>query len=328
MASPLRLSDKLTPVTWWLLCFSLAIAAGLSQSVVFLASICAFAFLGMVFLPARGVALAAIRLYAVMATGIIIVRIGFRILFNSPTADPSALSLPQLSIHLFGVDYFFLGPVSHVNLLAGVTDGFRLAAIILSIGLASAVANPRKLIRSAPAVLYEFATATAIAINVAPQLVTSLNRVRRARTLRGGSARLSGLKSVVIPVLEDTIQRSLDLAASMDSRGFGRRGAMRLRVVYASRTAGAMGIMLLGTASYLVLATSYSTGVGIVTAVLGAACIGVAARLAGMHRVRTRLTLNRPSPVDWLVRLSCLVIVVASAITAVEPGFGVLGWHV
>ena len=40
----------------------------------------------------------------------------------------------------------------------------------------------------------------------------------------GRSTGIRALHSIVIPVLEDALERSLLLAASMDSRGYGRTG--------------------------------------------------------------------------------------------------------
>ena len=63
-------------------------------------------------------------------------------------------------------------------------------------------------------------------MSVAPQLAESVQRVRRARQLRGDTTRgIRSVPSVALPVLEDTLERSLLLAAAMDSRGYGRAGA-------------------------------------------------------------------------------------------------------
>jgi energy-coupling factor transport system permease protein len=317
----------LNPVTWWLLGLSLAILAGLSQWISVLASLASAALLGIVLFSPPQVRRSSLRLYGGTAVAVLVVRVGFRIVFNSPAVSEIALVLPELHFHFLGMNFYLLGAVSRISLLAGLTDGLRLTAIVLAVGLAASVANPRKLIRSAPTVLYEFATATTIAINVAPQLVTSLNRVRRARTLRGGSAGLGNLKGLIIPVLEDTIQRSLDLAASMDSRGFGRRGAMRLRVVYSARAAGGIGVMLLGISSYLILAVNNSAPMGLGLLLLGLASIAVSARLAGMYRVRTRLILAKASLADWAIRLLCLLLILLAGVANLDPGLNLLGWR-
>src|SRR5690606_39781165 len=66
--------------------------------------------------------------------------------------------------------------------------------------------------------------AVVVALSVAPQLVSGVARIRRARALRGdtgrGPARL--MRTVVVPVLHDALDRSLALAAAMASRGYGR----------------------------------------------------------------------------------------------------------
>ena len=80
-----------------------------------------------------------------------------------------------------------------------------------------------------------------------PQLADSFRRVRAAQTLRGGdSGRVRGLRRLLVPVLEDSLERSLALAAGMDTRGYGRTaGATRARTAYHR------GLMLLGLCAHL-----------------------------------------------------------------------------
>lgn len=321
------LSDKLTPVTWWIVGVTFALLASLTTDPRILLLLCVAALVGTALLARRKLRNQALRLYGITALFVLLIRVGFRLIFNIPALQGAWLRLPLVELRVFNLPISLFGPVSLQSIMAGLTDGLRLAAIILAVGFAASVANPRKLIRSAPAVLYEFATATTIAINVAPQLITSLNRVRRARSLRGNRAGLKGLGAILIPVLEDTVQRSLDLAASMDARGFGRRGAMRLRVVYSARAAAGIGVMLLAVSCYLILASGFSVGLGLAAFGLGLACVAVSARLAGMYRVRTRLALARPAVWDWSVRLICLTLTLTFAIVAYAPGASVLEWH-
>src|SRR5579875_2447682 len=84
--------------------------------------------------------------------------------------------------------------------------------------------------------------AVVVSISLAPQLIESVQRVARARRLRAGRRRgVRALRSIAIPVLADALDRSLLLAAAMDSRGYGRRGAAPRR---ARRITA--GLMLLG----------------------------------------------------------------------------------
>ena len=47
----------------------------------------------------------------------------------------------------------------------------------------------------------------------------SVARIRRARLLRGDEK--PSWRSIALPLLEDSLSRSLELAAAMDARGYG-----------------------------------------------------------------------------------------------------------
>jgi energy-coupling factor transporter transmembrane protein EcfT len=67
--------------------------------------------------------------------------------------------------------------------------------------------------------VYEFGIAIVIATSSLPQIVASYSRIKRARILRGDEK--PKFKSIALPLLEEALARSLDLAAAMDSRGYG-----------------------------------------------------------------------------------------------------------
>ena len=70
--------------------------------------------------------------------------------------------------------------------------------------------------------MYEFGVSVVIATSVLPQLVSAVSRIRMAQRLRGQKTRgLKSFKRIAIPLLEESLARSLDLAAAMDSRGYG-----------------------------------------------------------------------------------------------------------
>ena len=82
-----------------------------------------------------------------------------------------------------------LGPVTLESLLAGLYDGMRLATIVICVGAANSLANPKRLLKSMPPALYEIGTAIVVAVALLPQLADSLRRVRAARQLRGRARR-------------------------------------------------------------------------------------------------------------------------------------------
>jgi energy-coupling factor transport system permease protein len=179
---------------------------------------------------------------------------------QSQATGGAGWSLPDIQLNLGWLgELHLLGFVSVDSIVAGFTDGLRLAAIILAVAMASQLVSARALLRHTPAALYELSTAVSISVNLAPQLIKSLARVRQARLLRGRSSKISLLASIVIPVLEDTIDQSLALAASMDARGFGfLTGRSKLRALLGSAfVLVAIGVYLLLTgitwAAYLTI---------------------------------------------------------------------------
>jgi energy-coupling factor transport system permease protein len=127
--------------------------------------------------------------------------------------------------------------------------------MLICLGAANALANPRRLLRSMPPALHEVSTAVVVALSVFPQLAESLVRVRAARRLRPGAGErgLKGLRMVVIPVLEDALDRSLLLAASMDSRGYGRTGDRSRRATWATGALLVTGLAGICVGAYCLL---------------------------------------------------------------------------
>lgn len=114
------------------------------------------------------------------------------------------------------------GTVTWERLSSSITEGLLICSIIVIFGAAASLTSPHRLLRVIPIYIYEFAVAVVIATSVLPQLVSSVKRIRMAQRLRGQKTRgFSSWKRVAIPLLEESLARSLDLAASMDSRGYG-----------------------------------------------------------------------------------------------------------
>ena len=96
------------------------------------------------------------------------------------------LDLPEVPLPDWVLGLHLLGPVTRESLLAGLYDGLRLGTIVICVGAANALANPKRLLRSVPAALHEVGTALVVAVTVLPQLVESARRVRAAQALRAG----------------------------------------------------------------------------------------------------------------------------------------------
>lgn len=232
----------LHPMAWWLWALGLAAAASRTTNPLLLGLVIVVC--GCVVAARRSDApwALAFRYYLIAAGVVVALRVLARVVFGTGSGTLVLLDLPEIPLPEWSSGVTLLGPVSADALLGGLYDGLRLAAMLVCVGAANALANPKRLLKSMPPALHEVATAVVVALSVLPQLADSVLRVHRARELRGGRrSRRAVLRSVVVPVLEDALDRSLLLAASMDARGYGRSGQRSAVGRFATG-----GLMLLG----------------------------------------------------------------------------------
>jgi energy-coupling factor transport system permease protein len=306
---------KTNPASWLLAGLSLAVLSSLTGNVFVLIAICSSSLLVIRFCRDESSWGRSISFYIKLAAIVVVLRLVFRIIFNlgSSTSD-AFLLLPSLDFDMgFGNTLRLFGPVSYTSFNFALVDGFRLAAIILSVGMANSLANPRKLLKSTPGALYEIATAISIAINLAPQLISSIGRVRRARSLRGQSKGMGAIVGIVIPVLEDTIDQSMGLAASMSARGFGRKGNRSSIQVIGARILAFVALCLILTGSALLLFTNEQQLLEI-----SVICLGLISAMFSIKLSSTRATITRYRKEPWRVGD---VILIGSAIVILAIGF-------
>jgi energy-coupling factor transport system permease protein len=294
-----RMPRALHPVAWWLWAIALATAASRTSNPLLLVLI--FAVLGLVVTLRRTDAPWArgYRFYLLTALTVIGIRIVFRAVFESGVTPgtPVLFRLPHIPTPSWYAGVQIGGPVSVPAVLSATLDGARLACLLCCIGAANTLANPKRALRVLPGALYELGVAVTVALSVAPQLVESVQRVRRARRLRGAGGRgLRALRAIAIPVLHDALERSLRLAAGMDSRGYGRvGGASRTsRRLTAALLLGGLAGLCLG--AYGLLDTTVPHGLGVGGFAAGAALCVAGLALGGRRVSRSRY---RPDPWRW-----------------------------
>ena len=210
------------PVVWWLWAASIALCLARANS--FYLSCIVVLIAGIVVRQKSEDAPWALSFTWALKIGlwIVSIRVLFGVIVGVPMAGRTLFTLPLLPLPSWMTGIRIGGPVMQERLLTSTREGIMLAAIIAILAAASSLTNPHRLLRSLPLVVYEFGVAVVIATSMVPQLVASVKRIREAQKIRGQNLR--GLKSwrrVALPLLEDALSRSLDLAASMDSRGYG-----------------------------------------------------------------------------------------------------------
>jgi energy-coupling factor transport system permease protein len=95
------------------------------------------------------------------------------------------------------------------------------------------------------------------------------------------------MAGTVIPVLEDAIDSSLSLAASMDSRGFGRRGDLSKSVVLVARLSSLLAVAFLSIGSFALL-VGQTQMLGWALIVIGIVASFVTIRINSKSQIRTR----------------------------------------
>jgi energy-coupling factor transporter ATP-binding protein EcfA2 len=162
---------------------------------------------------------APLRAAALLAVAFVGIRVLYRVAFGGASGGGVLLlDLPRLPLS---------GPFSHIALFGPVTTGglgnaalsaLPFAAVILAFGVLNAVIDVRRFFARGAnrGPLRALSRSLVIAWATFPALIESVRRVRTAGALRGERS----APALLVPVFEQTVERALCLAASMESRGF------------------------------------------------------------------------------------------------------------
>lgn len=291
----------LHPGAWWLWALALATAASRTRNPIPLLLIMAVTWFVVSARRGNTPWAASYALFFRLAMLVIVIHLVFQVIFAGHGQGSTVLfTLPQWQIsETAGLTMG--GEVTGEAVLSALYFALQLAAIFCCVGAANALGSARRLVRYAPAALHEIGIAAVIGLTFAPQLVTDAKRVREASLLRTAAAgqpgglrgRLRHFGRLAMPVLEGSLERSVGLAAAMESRGYGRsttidHGSRRLT---ASLVIGGLLVICLGT--YGLLAGSWDDPIGLPTLALGCALAAIGLSIGGRRQGRTRY---RPDP--------------------------------
>lgn len=141
------------------------------------------------------------------------------VLVGVPMPGRTLFTIPILHLPSWMPGIRIGGAVTLERLSSSLHEGVIIATIIALFGAATSLTSPHRLLRVTPSFIYEIGITLVIATSLFPQMATSIRRIRTAQKLRGMEKVKLG--SIALPLLEESLARSLQLAASMDARGYG-----------------------------------------------------------------------------------------------------------
>jgi len=331
-----RLPRDLHPLAWWVWALSLAAAVTKTTNPVLVVLVMAVLALVVVNRRVEAPWARALKYYLALALAVVVIRVLSRTIFGGDVSAGGAhplFTLPTLSLPSWAAGVQVGGPVTLDATVSALYSGLQLGCLLCCLGAANVLANPKRALRSLPGALYELGAAVVVAFNIAPQIVESVRRVRRARRLRGEArTRLHVVRTIAIPVLQDALDRSIVLAASMDSRGYGRTSSASPR----SRRLVA-ALMLAGLLSLCIgvygLAVPGVLGVGVPLALTSGVLLCAAGLWLGSRRVgHTEYRPDRWLGSEWLVVAAGLMPFVflslglGSGSGSLNPSFSPVTW--
>ncbi|HEY5170664.1 MAG TPA: energy-coupling factor transporter transmembrane component T [Acidimicrobiia bacterium] len=291
----------LHPLAWWIWALALAMAALRTTNPLLLALLVAVAWLVVAARRPNAPWARSFGSFLRFGLAIVVVRIVLQMLFGERLPGHVIFSLPQVALPAWAAGVTLGGAVTTESVVAAFNEGLQLATLIACVGAANSLASPYRLLRAVPSVLYELGVVVTVALSFAPQTVVAAAGIRDARRLRGRPHRgLRGLRGLAVPVLEGALERSLDLAASMDSRGYGRRGDMPDGRRRAGQAATLLGTLAIIVGVFGVLDGGAPVVLGLPMLALGAVLLVASLRAAKSSSTRSRY---RPDPwetPEWL----------------------------
>jgi energy-coupling factor transport system permease protein len=142
----------------------------------------------------------------------------FTVLFNALTVHHGQhvlFTLPE-GLPLIG------GPITLEAVLYGMVIGLGFFALILVFSTFNSAVGPQTLLRLVPNFAHQAGVALTIAISFIPETLIAWREIREAQRLRGYRVRkLRDLQPLFVSLLGIGLDRAIQLAESMDARGFG-----------------------------------------------------------------------------------------------------------
>jgi energy-coupling factor transport system permease protein len=247
---------------------------------------------------------------------VVAIRIGIEVLFGQRGVPGHVLfTLPHAPLPTWAAAVSIGGAVTLESIVTATVLGLQIAVILVCFGAANSLVSPYRLLRCLPPVLYEAGVAVTVALSFTPELIETIGAVRRARRLRGiPSTGVRGMRGIAVPVLEGALDRSLQLATSMDARGYGRRNEAGNSVRFLASLSVVAGLLLAAVGVYGVVVAGSLFGLGLPVLAVAVALCAAGLAVGGRRIERSRYRPDRWEVPEWVIVASGLVAVGAMAL--------------
>ncbi len=244
-----------------------------------------------------------------------LIRIGLAAL-TTHGAGQVLFTLPDFTLPRLMGGFTVGGSVELEVILQAAVEGFAVIGVMAAFGAFNAVVSHYELVQASPRAFHEVGLVVTIALAFVPSTIAAIHATReadRARTA-GRVVRRGRLLRQVVPVLESGLERSVALAESMDSRGFGHGPAPA-----PERAAGWFGLgslLALGGAFVALVATERELALGL--GILGCILLVAAIRLSSSATQRPRYRRRRMTAADRVVIAAMLLAPLVLAVLRVR----------
>ena len=232
-----------------------------------------------------------------------LIRMIFGVSLSVPIPGNTLFTLPTIPLPDWMAGIRIGGPVTSERLAITATEGLTFFTLILAISAASALANPKQGLRALPGVMHQAGVALIISTTLIPHFVTSIQRVKQARRLRGDQQRIA-FRKIAVPIFEDSLQRAINLGVAMESRGYGFNDSSTGRRLGSQILLSSVVVITIGVSLFLAAINGAAIAFG-----FGIVLLAVGLVVANKSTKRTRYRPQIWERAEWVVVATSITLI-------------------
>lgn len=225
-------------------------------------------------------------------------------LVTGSTGATTVFDLPSLTMPGWLASVTFGGPVTAESLTYAAIHALAIAGILALVCAFNVSVDHFKLLKYTPPGLAQLGIIVTISLLLVPETLRRILTLAESRTVRGYESRLRSIPGLLLPILAEALERSVQRAESLDARGFGRLAAPPNAFETIAAVA-CVGIAAVSGFWYYYYPSDHLASAAVT--VIGAAGVAAIAWRQARRSATTRLMLPRVSPADRIVLGASLV---------------------